>query len=129
VKQLNDATVRTIGGAFIHPGSANGVLVRLSEKKWETARCLPDGRRNGGSCSPWPLPHVLCVPSIRASCSIAAEAVAVPSRRPRRPNRAQRVARRATDRPRHDPRRPAFFVYDAPGQLRGCTDARSRPRR
>jgi methylmalonyl-CoA epimerase len=33
VKQLNDAAVRTIGGAFIHPGSANGVLVQLSEKK------------------------------------------------------------------------------------------------
>ena len=32
VKQLNDNAVRTIGGAFVHPGSANGVLVQLSEK-------------------------------------------------------------------------------------------------
>jgi methylmalonyl-CoA epimerase len=33
VKQLTDNAVRTIGGAFVHPGSANGVLVQLSEKK------------------------------------------------------------------------------------------------
>jgi methylmalonyl-CoA/ethylmalonyl-CoA epimerase len=32
VKQLTDASVRTIGGAFVHPASANGVLVQLSEK-------------------------------------------------------------------------------------------------
>ena len=33
VKRLNDNAVRTIGGAFVHPASANGVLLQLSEKK------------------------------------------------------------------------------------------------
>ncbi len=33
VKTLTDNSVRTIGGAFVHPASANGVLVQLSEKK------------------------------------------------------------------------------------------------
>ena len=32
VKTLTDNSVRTIGGAFVHPASANGVLVQLSEK-------------------------------------------------------------------------------------------------
>ena len=32
VKALTDNAVRTIGGAFVHPASANGVLVQLSEK-------------------------------------------------------------------------------------------------
>jgi len=32
VKALTDNSVRTIGGAFVHPASANGVLVQLSEK-------------------------------------------------------------------------------------------------
>jgi methylmalonyl-CoA/ethylmalonyl-CoA epimerase len=32
-KQLGDAGVRTIGGAFVHPGSANGVLLQLSSAK------------------------------------------------------------------------------------------------
>jgi methylmalonyl-CoA epimerase len=32
VKQLTDNAVRTIGGAFVHPASANGVLLQLSEK-------------------------------------------------------------------------------------------------
>ena len=32
VKELDAKSVRTIGGAFVHPGSANGVLVQLSEK-------------------------------------------------------------------------------------------------
>jgi methylmalonyl-CoA epimerase len=33
VAALTDKGVRTIGGAFVHPGSANGVLLQLSEKK------------------------------------------------------------------------------------------------
>jgi methylmalonyl-CoA/ethylmalonyl-CoA epimerase len=32
VAALEANEVRTIGGAFIHPGAANGVLVQLSEK-------------------------------------------------------------------------------------------------
>lgn len=28
---LDDAGVRTLGGAFVHPGAANGVLVQLAE--------------------------------------------------------------------------------------------------
>jgi len=32
VKELTDKSIRTIGGAFVHPASANGVLVQLSEK-------------------------------------------------------------------------------------------------
>ncbi|HET6473690.1 MAG TPA: VOC family protein [Pseudomonadales bacterium] len=32
VKDLEAKSVRTIGGAFVHPGAANGVLVQLSEK-------------------------------------------------------------------------------------------------
>ena len=32
-KALGDAGVRTIGGAFVHPGSANGVLLQISQKK------------------------------------------------------------------------------------------------
>ena len=32
IKQLTDNAVRTIGGAFVHPASANGVLLQLSEK-------------------------------------------------------------------------------------------------
>ena len=32
VKALTDKSVRIIGGAFVHPASANGVLVQLSEK-------------------------------------------------------------------------------------------------
>jgi methylmalonyl-CoA/ethylmalonyl-CoA epimerase len=32
VKDLDAKSVRTIGGAFVHPGAANGVLVQLSEK-------------------------------------------------------------------------------------------------
>jgi len=32
VKELDAKSVRTIGGAFVHPGAANGVLVQLSEK-------------------------------------------------------------------------------------------------
>ena len=33
VQGLNDNAVHTIGGAFVHPASANGVLVQLSERK------------------------------------------------------------------------------------------------
>jgi methylmalonyl-CoA epimerase len=33
VKELSDKAVRTVGGAFVHPASANGVLLQLSEKK------------------------------------------------------------------------------------------------
>jgi methylmalonyl-CoA/ethylmalonyl-CoA epimerase len=33
VKQLNDNAVRTIGGAFVHPASANGVLLQISPTK------------------------------------------------------------------------------------------------
>ncbi len=32
-KALGDAGVRTIGGAFVHPASANGVLLQISQKK------------------------------------------------------------------------------------------------
>lgn len=32
VADLDGKGVRTIGGTFVHPGSANGVLVQLSEK-------------------------------------------------------------------------------------------------
>lgn len=31
-EELDSKGVRTIGGAFVHPASANGVLVQLSEK-------------------------------------------------------------------------------------------------
>lgn len=30
-KGLDDAGVRTLGGAFVHPGAANGVLLQLAE--------------------------------------------------------------------------------------------------
>jgi methylmalonyl-CoA/ethylmalonyl-CoA epimerase len=33
VKELSDKAVRTIGGAFVHPASANGVLLQLSQQK------------------------------------------------------------------------------------------------
>jgi methylmalonyl-CoA/ethylmalonyl-CoA epimerase len=33
VAALDANAVRTIGGAFVHPASANGVLLQLSEKK------------------------------------------------------------------------------------------------
>lgn len=33
VKELSDKAVRTVGGAFVHPASANGVLLQLSQKK------------------------------------------------------------------------------------------------
>jgi len=33
VKDLEGKSVRTIGGAFVHPGAANGVLLQLSEKR------------------------------------------------------------------------------------------------
>jgi len=32
-KELDGAGVRTIGGAFVHPGAANGVLLQLSQTK------------------------------------------------------------------------------------------------
>lgn len=33
VAELDSKGIRTIGGAFVHPASANGVLVQLSETK------------------------------------------------------------------------------------------------
>ena len=33
VKELSDKAVRTVGGAFVHPASANGVLLQLSQQK------------------------------------------------------------------------------------------------
>ena len=33
VADLTAAQVRTVGGAFVHPGAANGVLLQLSERK------------------------------------------------------------------------------------------------
>ncbi len=33
IDELEAKSVRTIGGAFVHPGAANGVLLQLSEKR------------------------------------------------------------------------------------------------
>jgi len=33
VADLTTKQVRTVGGAFVHPGAANGVLLQLSERK------------------------------------------------------------------------------------------------
>jgi methylmalonyl-CoA/ethylmalonyl-CoA epimerase len=33
VKELSDKAVRTVAGAFVHPASANGVLLQLSQQK------------------------------------------------------------------------------------------------